>query len=156
MWEISFVTGEELLKLVDLACGLWNLDATKQRKTEMREAWKLMLHDLDFAACRKALTDLAVIETFMPRAGQIRRTVLAPKEPFPTPLEAWLQFQSLLKSVTSGTYNTEPVHSAVQETVKRLNGGYGLYTNGDREAFIDVYKKVISEIESRLYAVEDK
>lgn len=150
------MTGEELLKLVDLACGLWNLDATKQRKTEMREAWKVMLHDLDYVACRKALADLAVIETFMPKPGQIRRTVLAPPDPFPSPLEAWVQFQSLLKSVTSGTYNTEPIHLAVQETVKRLNGGYGLYTNGDREAFVDVYKKVVSEIETRLYAVEDK
>lgn len=150
------MTGEELLKLVDLACGLYNLDATKQRKTEMREAWKLMLHDLDFDGCLKALKDLAVTETFMPRPGHIRRTVLAPKDPIPAPLEAWLQFQSLLKSVTSGTYNTDPVHSAVQETVKRLNGGYGLYTNGDREAFIDVYKKVVAEIEARLYAVEDK
>lgn len=156
LWESSFVTGNEMVRFVDRACAMWNIDASKQRKADLCNAWMLVLHDLTYESCEKALVAASVAgETFLPKPGDIRRRVLAPSEGAPAPLEAWLQLQSLLKSATSGTAATA-IHPLVAATLKRLGGGYGLHTNGDRDAFCQVYEKVVAEHEATLYAVKDK
>jgi hypothetical protein len=64
-------------------------------------------------------------------------------------LEAWLQFQAAQKSVSNGTAWVEP-HECVVATMRRINGGAGLHTNGDREMFVEVYRLVVAEFEAEV------
>jgi hypothetical protein len=131
---------------------LWN--QTPKDIDLVCEAWWRFLHDLDANDVHGAVDDLMVTEPrFMPKVGEVRRMALAPDDSVPSPIEAWQQFQSRLKAVNSG--NSLPdVHELVMVTMRRLGGGAGMHTNGDREMFMDLYKSVVAGFEAERYRVK--
>ena len=151
------MTGNELITLVDRALASWNVEPSKARLQTVYDAWMHLLHDLNAVDCQRELSLLAVEGSpFLPRPGELRRRVLKEQLNAPAPLEAWMQFQAMLKAVTSGTHNLVELHPCVISTVRKIGGGYGLHTNGDRDMFVGVYTKVVSEFESGVLAVPVK
>lgn len=131
---------------------LWN--QTPKEIDMICEAWWRFLHDLDISDVHAAVDDLMMAEPrFMPKVGEIRRMVLAPQVSAPTPIEAWQQFQSRLRIANSGG-QVPDVHELVLVTMRRLGGGAGLHTNGDREMFMDLYRTVVLEFEAERYRVK--
>jgi hypothetical protein len=137
-------------RLVDRAFASWNIDPNKTRRIAAYEAWRAVLNDLSSTECEQAVTYFAVIGTnFMPKPGDIRRRVLRNELTAPLPLEAWVQFQTAQRAVMSGTAGTV-LHPCVSATLKKINGGSGLHTNGDREMFIAMYETVVGEFEAEV------
>lgn len=135
--------------LVDRVFATWNIDPGKPRRKAAIEAWFPLVHDLDPAACHAAVTALSLSKDWMPRPADVRRRVLASRLDAPAPLEAWLQFQAAVRAVSNGTAPLE-VHRCVQDTVRRLGGGTGLHTNGDRDLFVQVYGEVVADFEEQV------
>ena len=135
--------------LVDRMFATWNIEPNKSRRKAAIEAWVPLIHDLDPAACHAAVTALALSKEWMPRPVDVRRRVLADRLDAPAPLEAWLQYQAAVRAVSNGTAPDE-VHECVMMTVRRLGGGAGLHTNGDRDMFVQVYGAVVAEYEERV------
>lgn len=146
--EVSVVADstEWVANLVDRAFATWGIEPSKSRRSATIEAWFPLIGDLDADECQHALTVLALTNGWMPRPSEIRRFVLRDRLSAPPPLEAWLQFQAVQKSVASGTGWVEP-HECVVATMRRIGGGSGLHTNGDREMFVEVYRSVVAEFE---------
>ena len=131
---------------------LWN--QTPKDVDLVCDAWWRFLHDLEVVDVHAAVDDLMVMEPrFMPKVGEVRRMVLAPQHSAPSPIEAWQQFQLRLKALHSG--NTLPaVHDLVMVTMRRLGGGDGMHTNGDREMFMDLYKTMVADYDMDRYRVK--
>lgn len=130
---------------------LWN--QPPKDLDEIGAAWWRFLHDLESEAVHQAVDDLMVDEPrFMPKVGEIRRRVLAPQVGVPAPIVAWAQFQARLRGAATGSM--VEVHELVLETMRRLHGGEGMHTNGDREVFMDLYRSVVAEVESERYRVQ--
>ena len=61
---------------------------------------------------------------------------------FPTPLQAWGQFQDQVRAANAGIQPRGIPHSTVIETVKRLGDEAFRLTERDRQAFITEWESV--------------
>lgn len=61
---------------------------------------------------------------------------------FPTPLQAWGQFQDQIRAANAGTQSSRIPHLTVIETVKRLGDEAYRLTERDRQAFIAEWEAV--------------
>jgi hypothetical protein len=139
----------EVDALVKRVCVLWN----RPFSPDMAAAWKPFLVDLDTNSVRDAVDAIMVRgDRFLPTVGEVRRIALEPSNQPPAPLEAWAQFQTRLRAATSGLA-IPPVHDLVLETMKRIGGGAGMHTNGDRDAFVAAYAAVVGEWEAERFKV---
>lgn len=146
------MTREQLIELVDRMLATWNTDPNKDARKNLYKAWWSILHDLEHGACDRALTAIAVeASPYQPRPGEIRRRVILTDIP-PHPLEAWAQLQQATTALAAGT-RPDGVHPLVLDTMRRIGGGAGLHTNGDRDAFCDLYRTVCTEAERRALEV---
>lgn len=140
----------EVDAVVRRVCVLWN----RAHSPEMTAAWKPFLIDLDATAVRDAVDSIMVRgDRFLPTVGEVRRIALVPQNQPPAPLVAWNQFQTRLRAATSGVVLT-PVHDLVLEAMRRIGGGAGMHTNGDRDAFLAVYEEVVREWEAERFKVK--
>ena len=147
---------EEIVKIVDRVCSAWNQMPAMQSKKEMYETWYHVLKELAALDVLRVIDDLIVEdERFMPRAGTVRKRVLATKVGAPLePIIAWQQFRSIAESAVAGVEMLD-MHPLIKVTLARLGGtsAFALHTNGDREAFLTIYRSVVAEWEREHYGI---
>jgi hypothetical protein len=155
------MTRAELVTLVDQAYATYNqnLPTDGDRLKAVYMAWFSLLHDLDIKEARAAFTHLAVVERFMPRPGDVRRTAINRRNnftQFEDAVSAWGKFVGIVRDTNSGVPITVGVSEALRGTMKALGeAAYHMHTNSDRDAFSKTYDRVVSEIDERRYAVPE-
>lgn len=153
---------EELTQLVIHAHIHWNnsLSSTPNIRKEVISVWKSALNGVSHEVATRAIRELSLSETFMPRPSVVRKraliisgVVVAP----PEPAAAWAEVQRLGRSVSSGTIQPAQVHDCVLKAIHIMGGisTIAFTTNGDRTQFIELYKTVVTEWESQAYAFVD-
>ena len=150
------MTKEEIVKIVDRVCAAWNQTLAMQTKKEMYETWYHVLEGLDVVKVLRVIDDLIIEDDrFMPRVGTVRKRVMSEGVEAPLePIIAWQQFRSIADSAGAGIEMLD-MHPLVRVTLSRLGGtsAFGLHTNGDREAFLSVYRLVVAEWERDNYGI---
>ena len=153
------MTKDEIIPLVEQAYATYNQILYEPDKKNVYRAWYDLLHDLEYADAHAAFLQLAITEKFMPRPGDIRRTTIDTLTKVPPQLDgysAWGIFMTLQKNAHFGTQTEIPKSEALQKTLERLGAAaYDMHTNGDREAFLRVYDKVVAEIEQHKYKISE-
>lgn len=153
------MTKSELVELVEHTFATFNstLPIDEGRLKTVLSAWYDLLHDLSYEESHRAVLDLAVSSTFLPRPGDIRRAAINGRTkipPFDEPIVAWGKWLTLQKEVNSGMPPSIPVSEALQKTVSELGeSAYGMHTNSDREQFMKAYERVVSQMDKDRYKV---
>lgn len=150
---------EEFLKLTYIHWNS-NLPSTASVRKQIMSTWAIALQGISFALANKAILELALVETFMPRPMQVRKRALIISgkiNPAPEPATAWATVQNLGRNVSSGSVEPTQVHECILTSIGRMGGlsVIAFSTNGDRAAFIDVYKNVLNEWESQVFTPTD-
>jgi hypothetical protein len=150
----------ELANLVDQVFATYNQELPMDDKSRVQliyKSWYDLLHDLSYADCKEAFLILATTSTFMPKAGEIRRSTINRRTKIgesDEPIIAWGKFQRIMEDANAGVMNQQELQEPLIQTVRKLGAAAaGMHTNGDREHFIRVYEKVIIEIEGEKYKV---
>lgn len=150
----------ELASLVDQVYATYNQElpiGDKGRLQLIYKSWYDLLHDLNYTDCKESFLHLATISTFMPKAGDIRRTTINRHTKIgqsDEPIIAWGKFQRLMEDANAGVMNQQELQEPLVQTVRKLGAAAaGMHTNGDREHFIRVYEKITTEIEGEKYKV---
>lgn len=153
---------EELLNFLTSVHIHWNtsLPATPTVRNNILSTWASTLHGIPFALANKAILELALSETFMPRPMQVRKRALiisGQVSPAPEAATAWAIVQGLGRNVSSGSAQPAKIHECILTAINKMGGisVIAFSTNGDRTAFIDVYKNVVSEWESQAFIAMD-
>ena len=146
------MTKTELKQLVDRIYASWNQIVPASNSRTVYEAWFRVLEDLTVVDVEEAIDYLVIQDRYMPRPGTVRRLViekLVQLEPAPAALEAWQQMRSIAESINSGAVERSPLHPCLQQALSRLGGvkSLNLHTNGDRDAFVEIYTKVVHDWE---------
>jgi len=155
------MTKIELIELVHQAYATFRIDLpeTDEKVTALYNAWYEILWDLEYAETKKAFVSLAITSTFMPRPGELRRATINRRIKITqsdNPYVSWGKWMTLSREVNSGMPPSVEVTPALAKTIEQLGEtAYGMHTNGDREVFVQVYERVVTELESQLYAVPD-
>lgn len=156
------MNSEELEKVVKQIHIHWNstLTSTPNMRKEILEVWNSALHDLPHDLVTRAIRELSITETFIPRPSQVRKKAIqisGKVAPPPEPAAAWVEVQKLARSVTSGAVDLKEIDPCVLMTIHKMGGIADIAhsTNGDRTQFFDVYKTVVAEWESQAYAFMD-
>ena len=151
------MTKNEVVLLVDRILSTWTVEISLTQRKTTYESWYRVVKDLDFEQTLEAL-DLIIIEDkpWAPRPGTLRRRTIDMFSPEPSPPEgpeAWAGYRANAVAASNGEDFT-PLHSLVQETIRRSGGGTQvLHTNGDREMFLNIYEIVRSEAELDRYRI---
>jgi len=155
---VKNITKEETQELVHQAYATYNLQLLELDKKATYRAWHALLHDLPYNEVSAALVRLATFEKFMPRPGDIRRSVINYQTKTPVHLDgysSWGLFQTIVREVNSGVQTDVPKPEALTKTLKQLgDAANGMHTNGDRDVFIRVYEQVVEELEREKYAIK--
>lgn len=152
----------ELAALVEQAYATFNINMPQQAEREeaVYKAWYGILHDIEYSEARRALLDLAIKSSFMPKPGDIRRTAINSRKgmtQFDDPYVAWGKWMTIMQEVNSGQPPSIQMTPEMSKTVKNLGtAAYGMHTNGDREVFIRVYDQVVQELSAEHYRIPDK
>lgn len=153
---------KELEKLVEHIHSHWNdrLPSTANIRKPILEVWNSALHDLPHSLITRAVRELALTETFIPRPALVRKKAIqlsGKVTPPPEPAAAWIEVQKLARSVTSGAVDVKEINPCVLAAIHKMGGIADIAhsTNGDRTQFFDVYKTVVTEWESQAYAFVD-
>lgn len=139
------MTKEELQAIADDVISNWNLELTEMRRRAFYRAWWRYLGDLNADEARAAV-DAAVLadKPFAPRAGTIRRTVLADLlSDVPTVDLAWAQARDRIVAVQQGTW--APVAPLVGKALAEA-AVHGT-SRDDHEAFVRAWRRVVEEYE---------
>lgn len=147
------LTKSELVAIVDRIYASWNQSVSASNSKTVYEAWWRILNDLTVVDVDKAVDVLILRDGFMPRPGAVRRLVLlggvdnAP----PAPLEAWLLLREMAEEAHNGRYSPGKAHDCVLDAIQKLGGvaAFALHTNSDRENFVQIYSKIVTEWEDR-------
>ncbi len=121
-------------------------------------AWWSLLKDIPLDDLYTALHEISLTAKYMPTPGMIRRHVKDSQiaDMPPSPQEAWVVLQALIRQVSSGTQpSSTPQHPTVVETIKSLGDtALSLSTNGDREYFMEAYERNRMRFLTEAYKVE--
>ena len=151
------MTKEELKDLVDQVYGTYNNVLYEMDKRTIYGAWYALLEDLDYEETRKVFLNIAVYSKFMPRPGDIRRATIDTQTKTTPHLDgysAWGIFMTIQKDANFGTQTESPRPEALQKTLEHLgDSAFSMHTNGDREAFLRVYEKVVEELDRHKYKI---
>jgi hypothetical protein len=154
------MTKDELIPLVDQVYATYNQTLYEVDKKTVYRAWYDLLWDLEYADAHAAFLSLAITEKFMPRPGDIRRATIDTQTKVPPQIDgysAWGIFMTLQRNANFGTQTEIPKSEALYKTLERLgDAAHDMHTNGDREAFLRVYDKVVAEIEQHKYKISEK
>lgn len=152
----------ELEEIVEHIHVHWNtrLSSTNKVRKLILEVWKSALHDLPHPLVKRAVLEIALAETFMPRPAQVRKKAIqlsGTVVPPPESAAAWVEVQRLARSVTSGAIEIQKVDHCILKAIEKMGGlpNIAHSTNGDRTQFCDIYTAVVTEWESQAYAFVD-
>lgn len=147
------MTKSELVAIVDRIYASWNQSVPAANSKTVYEAWWRILNDLTVVDVDMAVDVLVLREGYMPRPGAVRRQALlgSIEDQPPAPLEAWLILREMAETVHNGIYAQTGVHECVSKAIGRLGGvaALSLHTNGDREAFVQIYSKIVTDWEDQ-------
>lgn len=156
------MTKAEIVDLVELAYASFRAEFPEEdsKQAAVWRAWHEILGDTEYEEAKRALMTAAVSSPFMPRPGEIRRSIINGRigmTQFDAPYVAWGKWLTLSREVNSGMPPSVEVSPALAKTVKLLGeSAYGMHTNGDREVFCQVYESAVKDIESDLYKIPEK
>jgi hypothetical protein len=144
------MTKAELEEIVERVFISWNqkVPTVREERQRLLKAWWRPLNDLTADQVNQAVDALLVTDTYMPNPGAVRRhSILSSQSASPSALEAWASFQSVAQAASNGQYVEVDLHPCTKEVIRRLGGtaSYSMHTNGDRQAFIEVYNTVAEE-----------
>lgn len=155
------MTKSELEEIVERIFLSWNqkVPTVKEDRQRLLKAWWRPLNDLDSIQVNRAIDALIVTDTYMPNPGAVRRHAILSNQQLslaPSALEAWAAFQSMAQAASSGQYVEVDLHPSIREVIRRLGGtaSYSMHTNGDRQAFIEVYNTVAEEWTRKLLEIK--
>jgi hypothetical protein len=150
------INKEDLAEFVREVYATYNQQLLRLDEKPTFRAWYNLLYDLDIEEIRSAFIKLATYEKYMPRPGDVRRAAIDTQTKIPQqldPYSAWGTFQTIIQNIHSGTQTEIPKPEALVKTMQHFGDSiFTMHTNGDREAFIRVYTKVVDEIEKEKYA----
>ena len=141
------MTKDELVDLVKRVHAAHNKPLLKADEPHTFRAWWDILGHLDEPTVWQAYLAGAATRKWLPSPGEILSTVVDEMlGGFPTPLQAWAQFQDQVRSANAGLTPTRKPHMTVVETAKRLGDEAYRLTERDRQAFITEWEAVRDEI----------
>ena len=141
------MTKDELTELVRRVHAAHNKPLMKADEKHTFQAWWDILGHLDEAVVWSAYVSGAATRKWLPAPGEILSTVVDEMlGGFPTPLQAWAQFQDQVRAANSGLQPRSTPHSTVVETAKRLGDEAYRLTERDRQAFIAEWEAVRDEM----------
>jgi len=139
------VNREELTAIADTVIINWGIDLGGDRRKAFYRTWWRYLGDLEMTSTQLAVDSLVLADKpFAPRAGTIRRMVLAELLSDVMTMDlAWAQAATRIKSVEQGTW------SDVSPMVAQAMAEAGLTGTGkqDQEAFIRAWRRVVETFE---------
>ena len=139
------MTKEELQDIADTIVANWNINLTPEARKNFYRTWWRYLGDLNAGESRAAVdTFILADRPFPPRAGTVRRTVLAEALSDVLTLElAWAQASERIRAVAQGTWT--PVAPLVGKAMAEaaINGT----SKDDHEAFTRAWRRVVEEFE---------
>lgn len=152
------MTKEELMEVVDRIYASWNQSVPAASSKTVYNAWWRILGDLTVVDVNAAIDVLVIDDSYMPRPGAVRRLViegLLEYAPPPSTLEAWQQLRAMSESAHNGAYSAPEIHPCFGAALQKLGGSaaLGLHTNGDREAFGQIYEKVVLDWERQHFGI---
>jgi len=150
------LTKQELCELVERVYASWNQQVPASTQKDIYNAWWRILKDLEAEPCERAVDLLVIQDSYMPRPGAVYREAIKTIHGWnpPTELEAWEQFRRMADAAHTGnTIDPGQISPEVREVVSTLGGGrtYNLHTNGDRELFLNTYRRHLLNREAELY-----
>lgn len=152
------MTKDECAALVEQIYATYNTELFQVDKPRIFRAWYDMISDLDYEETKAAFIQIATFSEFLPRPGAVRRRTIDNRgetDLLPDPYVAWGIFQGILRAAMSGNPYDGERPEAVIKTIELLGDSAGEYhTNGDRETFVAVYKKVVEELIQKRYAIK--
>jgi len=152
------MTKDECAALVEQIYATYNTEILDIDRPKIMRAWYDIIQDLDYSKTKAAFIQIATFSDFMPRPGAVRRRTIdndSEDRGIPDPYIAWTIFQSILRSAINGIPYEGERPAAVIKTIEMLGDTAGeFHTNGDREAFVSVYKSVVMELDSNRYAIK--
>ena len=154
---------KEIQEFVQEVYATYNESLLMRDEKPIYRAWFALLHDLDIKDIRQSFTELATFEKFMPRPGDIRRHTINVVSKIDNQLdayEAWGIFQEVIRNANSGTPTKidkpESICIALRQTMKTFgDSAFGMHTNGDREAFVRVYEKIVAKMDAERYRIPE-
>jgi hypothetical protein len=152
------LTKEELMEVVDRIYASWNQSVPAANARTVYNAWWRILEDLTVVDVNEAVDVLVIDDSYMPRPGAVRRLVvekLTELPPPPAPLEAWQQLRAMAESAHNGAFAPTDLHPCLAAALQKLGGSaaLSLHTNGDREAFGQIYGKVVVDWERQHFGI---
>lgn len=141
------MTKDELADLVRRVHAAHNKPLMKADEVHTFRAWWDIVGHLDEKVVWKAYLTGAATRKWLPSPGEILSTVVDEMlGGFPTPLQAWAQFQDQVRAANSGLPSPRKPHPTVLETAKRLGDEAYRLTERDRQAFIAEWEAVRDEM----------
>lgn len=152
------MTKEELMEVVDRIYASWNQTVPASNAKTVYNAWWRVLQDLTVVDVNEAVDVLVIDDSYMPRPGAVRRLVIEKLVQLPSPpstLEAWQQLRVMAESAHSGAFSPPQLHSCLHQALQKLGGSaaLSLHTNGDREAFGQIYEKIVLDWERQHFGL---
>lgn len=149
------LTKNELVEIVDRIYATWNQVVPQSSAKAIYDAWWRVIGDLSLEDCHLAVDSLAVSDTYMPRPGNVRKTLTYQNNKdlyAPSPQEAWSIVQDLGVAAAKGEFRQIHLHECVSKAIQTLGGTscLALHTNGDRNSFIEVYTQIVDSWENEL------
>jgi len=141
------MTKDELADLVRRVFAAHNKPLLKADEKHTFRAWWDILGHLEEQTVWKAYVGGATTRKWLPSPGEILSTVVDEMlGGFPTPLQAWAQFQEQVRAANSGTQPRVKPHSTVMEATRRLGDEAYRLTERDRQAFVTEWEAVRDEM----------
>ena len=141
------MTKDELIELVKRIHAAHNKPIMKADEVHTYRAWWDILGHLEETTAWEAYVSGAATRKWLPTPGEILSTVVDDLlGGFPTPLQAWGQFQDQVRAANAGIQPNRVPHSTVIETVKRLGDEAYRLGERDRQAFIVEWEAVRDEL----------
>lgn len=141
------MTKDELADLVKRIHAAHSKPIMKADEKHTYRAWWDILGHLDESLVWSAYVSGAATRRWLPSPGEILSTVVDEMlGGFPTPLQAWGQFQDQVRAANAGIQPKGIPHSTVIETVKRLGDEAYRLTERDRQAFIAEWETVRDQL----------
>ena len=139
------MTKEELQTIAETVMVNWGLDLGGEPRKAFFRTWWRYLGDLDAGAVQQAVDAVIIADKpFPPRAGGIRRSVLAESlMDVPTLESAWAQVVDRIRNVEQGLWSEVSPLVAQALTDCRISGT----GKDDREAFTRAWRRAVDELE---------
>lgn len=146
------------MEVVDRIYASWNQTVPAANSKTVYNAWWRVLQDLTVVDVNDAIDVLVIDDSYMPRPGAVRRLViekLTEMVPPPSTLEAWQQLRAMAEAAHNGAYAPPQIHPCLAAALQKLGGSaaLALHTNGDREAFGQIYEKVVLDWERQHFGI---